>query len=138
MKTPKKKTKKPDSDSTFQNYATYAGTLRAWLVAYGVGGPVLFLTNEKAAARVASSAYAKQIITLFLVGVALQVGLSFINKWAAWNIYAGEVEPDRNDLLTYKIWDWINGQSWIDFIVDVGSVGVFVWATYLVLRVFLG
>lgn len=30
------------SDGPFQNYADYSKTLRAWLVAYGIGGPVLF------------------------------------------------------------------------------------------------
>ena len=32
----------------FENYAEYAKTLRSWLVAYGIGGPVLFLTNKDA------------------------------------------------------------------------------------------
>lgn len=30
----------------FNNYADYSRTLRAWLVAYGIGGPVLFVTNK--------------------------------------------------------------------------------------------
>jgi len=146
MKSPAKKpakkpARKPDtseSDSYFKNYDTYAGTVRAWLVAYGIGGPVLFLTNEKAAGRVASSKYASEIIIFFLLGVGLQVVLSLINKWAAWHIYAGAVEPHRMKRVSYRVWDWINKQSWLDASVDVISFAGFVWATFRVLSIFLG
>ena len=55
----------PQKEGHFQNYSDYSRTLRAWLVAYGIGGPVLFLTNDKVATRVAESGHANKVVTYF-------------------------------------------------------------------------
>ena len=121
----------------FQNYAEYSKTLRAWLVAYGIGGPVLFVTNEKIAARVSTSPFAGQIVTAFLVGVALQIALALINKWGAWHMYAGAGDPGYQGSWRYKFWHFINAQSWIDFWLDVGTLVAFLFATWRVISIFL-
>jgi hypothetical protein len=77
------------------------------------------------------------IIALFVGGVALQIFLAFINKWAAWNIYKGELQADYQDGLTYKVWRWINDQSWIDVLIDLGALISFSIATYMVLSILL-
>ena len=79
--------------SHFQNYADYSRTLRAWLVAYGIGGPILFVTNDKITEKVSKSGFATEIIALFLAGVGLQVLLSMVNKWGAWHLYRGAGDP---------------------------------------------
>ena len=124
-------------DGHSQNYADYSRTLRAWLVAYGVGGPVLFLTNDKISTRVASSGYGRQIIFSFLLGVGLQIVLSLINKWGAWHMYAGAGDHVYQRRFRYCLWGFINKQSWLDFAMDVASIGAFVWATWRVLDIFL-
>lgn len=121
----------------FQNYSDYSKTLRAWLVAYGIGGPVLFLTNEKLTLQVAGSGYAKQIIFAFLLGVVLQIALSLINKWGAWHMYAGAGDPSYQRSWRYRLWSFINGLSWLDFWLDVLSLVAFFWATWRVLNIFL-
>lgn len=121
----------------FQNYADYSRTLRAWLVAYGIGGPVLFLTNEKVTERVSASPYGDQIVAAFLIGVALQIGLALINKWGAWHMYAGAGDKDYQSSWRYKFWGFVNAQSWIDFWLDVISLIAFVFATWRVLSIFL-
>lgn len=35
-----------NAEHYFQAYAEYSKVLRTWLVAYGIGAPVLLLTNE--------------------------------------------------------------------------------------------
>jgi hypothetical protein len=48
----------PDSETAsnlFGDYDRYAKVLRAWFVAYGVGGPVLLLTNEAVRDKIADS-----------------------------------------------------------------------------------
>jgi hypothetical protein len=35
-----------DAVGTFQAYAEYNKTLRTWFVAFGIGGPALFLVND--------------------------------------------------------------------------------------------
>ena len=127
----------PQKDSHFQNYSDYSKTLRAWLVAYGIGGPVLFLTNDAVAKRVANSGYANQIISAFLLGVGFQIFLALINKWGAWHMYRGAGDPDYQECWRYRVWHQINSWSWLDFWVDLFSLLAFVVATWKVLNVFL-
>lgn len=126
-----------DADGHFENYAEYSKTLRSWLVAYGIGGPVLFLTNKDAPAKLANSPHLQTIVTLFVAGVALQILLAFINKWAAWHLYKAGVKEGYEDTRIYKVWLWINDQSWIDFFVDLGALCTFSAATWIVLNVLL-
>jgi hypothetical protein len=130
-------TKANDAQQHFDNYSEYSKTLRSWLVAYGIGGPVLFLTNKDAPVKIAQSPHLELIVVLFVGGVALQIFLAFINKWAAWNIYKGELQADYQDGLTYKVWRWINDQSWIDVLIDLGALISFSIATYMVLSILL-
>lgn len=124
-------------DSHFQNYSDYSRSLRTWLVAYGVGGPVLFLTNDTLAARIAESGYAGQITFAFLLGVALQIMLSLINKWSAWHMYAGSGDDEYQTSWRYRCWARVNEQSWLDIVVDVFSFGAFIFATWRIMGVFL-
>ncbi|MGN7724698.1 hypothetical protein ACTJIL_02600 [Luteimonas sp. 22616] len=137
-----------DYDGHFVNYAEYSKTLRSWLVAYGIGAPVLFLLSKDAPETISRSPHLKTIVTLFVVGVALQIFLSFLNKWAAWNMYRGayakqlesrgDSECDNHHKSkTYRIWCFINKQSWIDMAVDVGALGCFSVATWIVLEALL-
>jgi hypothetical protein len=124
-------------DGHWQNYADYSRTLRAWLVAYGVGAPVLFLTNDKVSTKVAVSGHAREIIFAFLFGVALQIVLALINKWGAWHMYVGAGDHVYQARFRYCLWGFINKQSWLDFVMDVTSIAAFVWATWRVFNIFL-
>ena len=123
-------------DGHFDNYADYSRTLRAWLVAYGIGGPVLFLTNDKVADRVALSGHASQIIVAFLIGVGAQILLAMLNKWGAWHMYRGAGDPTYQRTNAYTFWDFINSQYWIDLGIDVISLLTFTFATWRVLEIF--
>ena len=137
-----------DYTGHFANYAEYSKTLRSWLVAYGIGAPVLFLLSKDAPETISRSPHLKTIVTLFIVGVALQILLSFLNKWAAWNMYRGafskhlehigDTECDlHHTSKSYRIWFRINKQSWIDMVVDVGALSCFSVATWIVLEALL-
>lgn len=129
--------KNEDKEGHFANYAEYSKTLRTWLVAYGVGGPVLLLLNKEAPAKIASSPLLGQIVTFFVVGVALQILLAFINKWAAWQLYKGSVKNAYKNTRSYKFWNWVNNQSWIDFFIDLGAMVLFLVATWISLNTLL-
>ena len=137
-----------DYEGHFANYAEYSKTFRAWMVAYGVGGPVLLLLSKDAPTSISGSPHLFWIITLFVVGVSLQILLSLINKWAAWQMYRGayakyqqqigDPEYDKHDRTrTYSLWCWINKQSWLDFLIDVIALACFSIATYWVLTALL-
>lgn len=126
--------RRDEEGAHFANYSEYSKTLRSWLVAYGIGGPVLFLTSKEAPAKISQSPDLLLIITLFVSGVALQILLAFINKWAAWQMYKGACIDQHQITWTYRTWDWINRQSWIDFLIDFGVLVSFSVATWIVLR----
>lgn len=128
---------KTDKDGHFSNYSEYSKALRSWLVAYGIGGPVLFLTNEAVSQKLINNQNSKWIIFLFLSGVVLQVLLAFINKWAARHLYKGEIDQDHENTCIYRTWLCINNQSWIDFAFDLLSLCFFAIATGIVLNIFI-
>jgi hypothetical protein len=49
------------SDGYFKVYEEHMKTLRAWFVAYGIGGPVLFVTLKEFAATVIASGNSRSI-----------------------------------------------------------------------------
>lgn len=123
-----------ESEGYYSVYEDYARSLRSWFVAYGVGGPVLLLTNESVREKVARSGEARSIAIFFLMGVALQVCLAAMNKTLMWCMYFGVKEPAFRRNGCYRRISWLARQYWIDLIVDLISIGLFSWAT---LRAFL-
>ena len=128
---------KSDTKLYFGNYAEYTKALRAWLVAYGIGGPVLFFTNKDASEKLSQSNDFNCVIILFVIGVVVQVILAFINKWASWHLYKGSIDPDHKETCIYRIWSKVNNQSWIDLILDMTSLVVFYIASMMVFNVLL-
>ena len=125
-----------EADEFFAVYSEYAKTLRTWFVAFGVGGPVLFLTQDKMAQRIQDSGNAQLIIILFSVGVGAQVFLALINKWANYFLYfRGDSRKGRKTKLYIRA-DWVSNQLWFDIILDAGTMVVFGLATWLVLSLF--
>jgi hypothetical protein len=67
--------------SLFDVYMEYNKVLRTWFVAFGVGGPALFLVNEKIADRLAKAGCLREVAVLFLVGAGAQVVVAFLNSF---------------------------------------------------------
>jgi uncharacterized protein involved in cysteine biosynthesis len=104
-------------------------TLRAWFVAYGVGGPVLFLTQQSFADAIVASGYSKTIGILFLLGVLFQVLIALLNKWVSWGLYYYEDNPDALRRNTHDFCESISGMVWIDIVADVATLVLFAFAT---------
>lgn len=128
------KRKKPDS-GYFDGYVSFARVLRSWLIAYGIGGPVLFLTNSQIAARLAESGHSRSIAILFLSGVFFQVAVALLYKGAMWFLYVGEEDEHRRKSLFYGISEWITGAFWLELIFDLGTIALFSYATYEILTI---
>lgn len=120
-------------DGYFIAYASFARTLRTWLVAYGVGGPALFLTKDKLADRFMQSPNAGMITTLFLLGVAAQVLAAFVYKSAMWFLYVRESNKSTTDRVPFKIAEWISEAFLLEASFDLTSILLLGWATYLLL-----
>ena len=121
----------------FNSYKTYESTLRTWLVAYGIGAPILFLSNDSLWQKIAASTSSICIAILFLIGVALQIFVALLNKHSMWYCYRGERDDDFQKKTLYKISFWLADRYWIDILIDVFSVLAFVIATYKVFIILL-
>jgi len=117
----------------FSQSTSYAGMLRNWLVAYGVGGPALLLTQAELTRAVARSGHVRLIAVMFFSGVLLQVLNAFMNKWSSY--YGMEVWADSDllDKQPYRFANWWNRATWTDITVDAISVVLLAAATLQVL-----
>lgn len=128
---------KPDVKGYYDNYVEYSRIFRTWLVAYGVGAPVIFLTNDALLLVVARSLQGPRIISMFLFGVFLQVSLALLNKWCAWHQYAEVHDESLSENWRFKLWDKIGHMVWLDFFVDLASLAAFIYATWLAFCAYL-
>lgn len=133
----KEKDSKSSRADSFASYADYNRTLRTWLVAFGIGAPVLFLTNEKLSEKLISAPNAKCIVFAFLAGCFAQVIIALINKITNWCEYYGEIAPEFKKKHYYIVADYVGRQFLIDFTADVITIGLFFYSVYSLFDVFL-
>jgi hypothetical protein len=118
-------------------YAEWSKHLRTWLVAYGIGAPILFLSRKEVWDVLAASPDRRLIAKLFLGGVALQVGVATLNKWSSWGYYSTQQWPAAYG---GKWWakpaEWLVDQFWVDLLADVLTLAAFITATFLTLNLF--
>ncbi|MCH7501322.1 MAG: hypothetical protein IH886_15210 [Nitrospinae bacterium] len=121
----------------FNSYKDYNHTLRAWFVGFGIGGPVVFLVNAPLLDALIKSGQMICVATLFLVGVGAQIIVSFLNKVSSWTCYHGYRVKSFQTTKRYKAMLWLQDQFWIDVILDLCSIGVFVGAVLVTLGVLI-
>ena len=140
------------SDGHYKVYEEHMKTLRAWFVAYGVGGPVLFVTQNDFATTLVNSGLSQLVGVLFLVGVLLQALVALFNKWVNWGLYyfdeddtdAGsavdtvettgdEVDTAAKPQKLQHFCESYSSKVWIDIVADLATLLLFAIATVLVL-----
>ncbi len=102
---------KEAAKESFSTYLEYNKVLRTWFVAFGVGGPALFLVNEKIAQRLASAGMLRDVAAFFLIGVAAQIIGALLNKTTNWYVYIAAYEPDFRETRRHKCAEWYTHQS---------------------------
>ena len=113
-------------DVYFKVYQEYNLILRAWFVSFGVGAPAIFLINENLYNKlIALKAVLPWIIYPFLLGLFLQVFITFINKTVNWSIYFGEEKDSFKSSCLYKFSDWISEKYLIDLGFDLVTIAAF-------------
>jgi len=120
----------------FESYAEYNRILRSWFVAFGIGGLAMFLVEEKLRDALTGSGQARVVIALFLSGVALQILITGLNKYANWYCYAGEDDPAYQRTAAYRFWSGIAREFIIDVVVDVATTVCFFMAVGILFQVF--
>ena len=125
-----------DGSDSLKSYLEYNRVLRTWFVAFGVGGPALFLVNENVARRLAAEGELKLVASLFLVGAALQVIGAFVNKVANWFVYESTLDAERAKSWITRLSASLIDMFWIDVVIDLTTIAAFGWAAWLMLTVF--
>jgi len=115
----------------FGVYEAHSRTLKTWLVAYGIGAPVLFLSNDSIWQTIRDNTNMNVIGSCFLIGVAVQVVVAGLNKAVMWALYYGEIEASFVETKRYKMAAVISSQIWIDFLADLTTMGLLAIATVL-------
>lgn len=112
-------------------YSDYSKLLRTWLVAYGIGWPVLILSQSEIWKKLARTGSMRGIAILFLAGVFLQVALAAINKSVMWVCYYGDTDLKFKVSRRYRISCWLSEQYLIDLTCDLLTIALFGIATYI-------
>lgn len=135
-----KELNKNDSNSAneyFGCYAEFAKTLRTWFIAYGIGAPILFLSNNTTWEIIRSSGNIRLITYGFLLGVLLQVIEAFLYKNAMWYLYRGEENPQIKNKMRYKASYNVSEYYWLEFLLDILTLICFVTATWKVVCILI-
>ncbi len=130
--------KKDDDSSFYESYAHFSRTLRAWLVAYGVGVPVLLVSQEFIAKSIIRAGTGGLITWLFLTGVAIQVLAALLYKYSMAYLYNSEGNSELNDTWRVQAAVWLSKTIWLEALFDVSAIALFVWGTFLVVAAVLG
>jgi hypothetical protein len=125
-----------DGKNEFSAYLEYNKILRSWFVAFGVGGPALFLINQQVSQRLVMKGQLTAVAAMFLGGTGSQVLGAAINKVSNWYVYRGAQDPAYQEKWRYKSFNWVVQQFWIDIVLDALTVGLFGLATWRLLTVF--
>jgi len=118
------------AEEYLEAYGEFSKVLRTWFVAYGIGAPVLLVTNETVSRVIKASGSAKTIAGCFLAGVALQILLATSNKAAMWVLYYGEENQSFKQGSSYELGYWFSEHISIDLFVDAVTLVLFGIATW--------
>jgi hypothetical protein len=119
----------------YKAYEEYSKTLRTWFVAYGVGAPLLLMTNDKLSAKIAAAPEAPYLVAAYCIGVGVQVLLAVVNKNIMWGCYYGQIEPAFKNTRRYRFAEWVSAQYWIDALADLLTAVLFAAATYRLFKI---
>lgn len=122
-----------DDKGFHEPYAKLADRLRGWLLAYGIGAPVLFVSQDRISNALNQSQCSRFVISLFLAGISIQIVASFIYKASMWYLYVGEYDPEFCKTYRFRVSDWFSEQFWIEALSDLGSIVLFGIGTYIAL-----
>jgi hypothetical protein len=102
-------------------YGYCTNILRAWFGAYSIGVPALILSTDKLRQSILACGLSKQILGCFAGAIALQVLLTFINKYTQYGVYERYGTSHTKNWFTKgseTVSDWIL----VDFSADVGTI----------------
>jgi len=129
----------PEADDAklyLESYQSFARSLRTWLIAYGIGAPVLFASQPAFSEMLRNKNAVAPVIYVFLAGMAVQIATSLLYKVTMWYIMWGALKPEFKQSKRYKFFNRLSELIWPELLLDVASIAAFTWATVKVLFLF--
>lgn len=96
-----------DGKEELAAYLEYNKILRSWFVAFGVGGPALFMINPRIGTELAENGELSYVSGLFLAGAGCQVSGALINKIGNWYVYRGANDSAYQEKRRFKFCKWL-------------------------------
>ena len=118
----------------FEAYAEYAKNLRIWFVSFGIGAPLALVSGTRLSDALSASGNLYKVVLLYLIGVALQIILSLLNKYTNWICYYGENHKEFQGKRVYKIALAVSRRFELDGFIDLSTFALFFCASVAVLR----
>jgi hypothetical protein len=118
----------------YANYQHYNTVLRSWFIGFGVGGPVILISNNDVLLKLKATGCAYLVGSLFFVGVGIQIIISFINKTVGWCNYFAEENQGFTDNWLYKAAIIFDEKYWLDVLADLLSIVTFTWVTVIFIK----
>jgi hypothetical protein len=131
MSTPTSPAENSTQKAYYASYADFSKILRTWFVAYGIGGPIVLLSNNVAWGWLVKSGKIFTVGLLFLIGGALQVSGALLNKHAMWCLYVGESDVKRQSMRNYRFWYKYSELGSVDVLLDLATIILLGCATWL-------
>ena len=123
--------RKLEESGFYEPYSHLARTLRGWLVAYGIGGPVLMMSQDLFSDAVVESGNGRLISILFLLGLALQIAEALIQKYSMAVFYESELDISVVERRRYRAAAFFTDQYLLSIVFDVATIAAFSIGTYL-------
>jgi hypothetical protein len=126
-----------DREYYFESYKDFAWRFRLWLVAYGIGLPAVIVSSKELWAVVKTSCDARFALWMPLVGVGIQVFVTWVFKTCMWycDRHAKKVLPAES--LRYRSALWITDRYYLEMILDFVTLGLYVYSTFILLKILL-
>lgn len=116
-------------------YRQHAGNFRTWLVAFGVGMPIFLASNGTIWETFSKAERASYVTCTFFAGIALQVMLAMLDKYADWFCLSTINGRRAKESYGAKFGVWWLKNDWPSILIDLASIALFGTGAYLTLRI---
>lgn len=126
-----------NTDYYYDSYREFSWKFRLWLIAYGVSIPVIVISNKSLLDLIKCDKYGQLWIMLTLLGVFIQVFLTWAFKICMWYCdrhVKGAISSESNK---YKISVWISEHYIIEILIDIVTLLLFTVSTYQLIKLVL-
>jgi hypothetical protein len=94
----------------------------------------LFVNSPDAAAKLQHLGTLRLVLFAMLTGVAIQIAIAVVYKTTNSRNYVQEVSGAEGNKYLDGVFDWLTSSWLLELTVDAVTVGLYVWATWLIVE----